>query len=114
MTKGIKMFLVFMAVAVTSLAGEKNSELAIIDGKIPIQIQNSVVPPLVKEKNEYYEVFGCCEKDLQCELKQKCITWNDGKKHDSVTNWKVKWDYGHDRTLQTCTTDSFTVTVDVS
>ncbi len=114
MTKGIKLFFVLMAVAVTSAAGEKNSNLAISDRKFPTQMQNSVVPPRVKEKSEYYEVFGCCEKDLQCELKQKCITWNDGKKYDSVTNWKVKWDYGHDRTPQTCTTDSFTVTIDVT
>jgi predicted secreted Zn-dependent protease len=75
--------------------------------------KNSVVPPVVNEKYEYYEVCGGCEKDLQCELKQKCIRWNDGKKYDSVTNWKLKWDYGHRRTSEVCIADSFTVTVDV-
>jgi predicted secreted Zn-dependent protease len=68
---------------------------------------------VVNEKTEYYEVCGGCEKDVQSELRVKCIKWTDGKRYDSVTNWKVKWDYGHSQAPQTCTAESFVVTVDI-
>ena len=102
-----------MAIAGISLAQEKNIDLANSGKDLTSRVENNVTPPVVKEKYEYYEVCGYCEKDIQCDLKQKCICWTDGKKYDSITNWKVKWDYDYNRTPQTCTTDSFTVTVDV-
>ncbi len=76
-------------------------------------LKNSVLQPQVNEKYEYYEVCGGCEKDVQGDLKKKCIAWTDGKKYDSVTNWKVKWNYDYNRRPGTCTTGSFRVTVDV-
>jgi predicted secreted Zn-dependent protease len=113
MIKGIKVFLVFMVIAVTSTAQERNVDLANGSKELTSQAGNNIVPPIVKEKYEYYEICGCNEKDVQCELKQKCIIWPDGKKYDSVTSWKVKWDYGHNRTPQACSTNSFIVTVEV-
>ncbi len=113
MTRGISVFFLVMAVAVTSAAGEKKLEVANVNNVLTGQKKNVIVPTVVNEKYEYYEVSGCCENDVQCDLKKKCITWTDGKKYDSVTNWKVTWDYGHNRTPQACTTDSFLVTVDV-
>ena len=113
MIKGINIFLLFMTVALTTFAGEEGTVVANINKGSPILENNNVVMPVVTEKYEYYEVCGCCDKDLQCDLKQKCITWTDGKKYDSVTNWKVKWDYNHKRTSQACTADSFLATVDV-
>ena len=113
MTKEIIVFLMVTAIAITSTAQEKNIDLANSDKDSTNRIENSVVSPIVKEKYEYYEVCGCCEKDVQCELNQKCICWTDGKKYDSITNWKVKWDYGHNRTSQACTTNSLTVTVEI-
>jgi len=113
MAKGIKVFLVLIAIAATSTAQEKNIDLANSGKDLTVRMENNVAPPVVKEKYEYYEVCGCSEKDVQCELKQKCISWTDGQKYDSLTSWKVKWDYDYNRTPQTCTTDSFTVTVDV-
>ncbi len=68
----------------------------------------------MKEQYEYYEVCGCCEADVKHSLKQKCISWNDGKKYDAVTSWKMKWDYGRNQDGQACTADSFTVTVDIT
>lgn len=112
MMKGISLFLIVMTVAVAAVAGEDSTVVASIE-KISSFHKNTVVPPVLTEKYEYYEICGCCEKDLHCDLKQKCIKWKDGRKYDSVTNWKVKWDYGHNRGPQVCTTDSFTVTVDV-
>jgi predicted secreted Zn-dependent protease len=98
-------FLLFMAAAAASRAGETIPEST--------NNKNHLVPPVVNEKTEYYEVSGGCEKDVQSELRVKCIKWTDGKKYDSVTNWKVKWDYGHSRAPQTCSTESFVVTVDI-
>jgi predicted secreted Zn-dependent protease len=94
-----------MTVAVASGAGETIPEAA--------NNTNHLVPPVVNEKTEYYEVCGNCEKEVQSELREKCIKWTDGKKYDSVTNWKVKWDYGHSQAPQTCTAESFVVTVDI-
>jgi len=115
MIKGIKVFLVVMAIAiaVTATADEKKIDTANIGTDLTSRVENNVVPPVVKEKYEYYEVCGICEKDVQCDLKKKCIRWSDGKKYDSVTNWKIKWNYGHNNTPQTCTTDSFLVTVKI-
>ncbi|HSB34474.1 MAG TPA: DUF922 domain-containing protein, partial [Nitrospirota bacterium] len=87
--------------------------VANVPKEITLPIKNTVLPPVVREAYEYYEVCGCCEADLKGELKQKCITWKDGRKYDAMTSWKVKWDYGHNRAGQTCSADSFTVTVNV-
>ncbi|HYA85742.1 MAG TPA: DUF922 domain-containing protein [Nitrospirota bacterium] len=113
MIKGTIVVLVLMVIAVTSPAREKNIDTAKSGRDLTSQIENNVVSPVVKEKYEYYEVSGSCEKDVLCALQHKCICWTDGKKYDSLTNWKIKWDYDYDRTPQTCTTDSFKVTVDV-
>jgi predicted secreted Zn-dependent protease len=77
------------------------------------QAGNSVLDPLYNEKYEYYEVCGCSEKDVQCDLTLKAIKCSDGNKYDSVTNWRVKWDYGYSRASKTCSPESFRVTVDV-
>ena len=75
--------------------------------------QNIVLEPLYIEKYEYYDISGCSEKDLQCDLTLKAIKCSDGKKYDSVTNWKVTWDYGHNRAAKMCSPESFRVTVAV-
>lgn len=113
MIKGITIFLLFMTVAVTTFAGDDNTFVSTIDKSSPNHKINSVAPPVVTEKYEYYEIFGCCEKDLHSDLRQKCVNWKDGRKFDSVTNWKVKSDYGHKRAPESCATDSFIVTVEV-
>ncbi len=111
--KGFSACLLVMTIAVTAFAGEDGFVVAHIgDDPSPLK-KNVVLPPVVSESYEYYEVCGYCEKDLQCELKQKSITWNDGKKYDSETRWKVKWDYDYSRTPQACTPDSFRVNVEV-
>jgi predicted secreted Zn-dependent protease len=100
MMKGINAVLLLLTVAGTVSAG-------VVRG-------NDAAQPVVTEKYEYYEVFGGCEKDVQCDLQRKCITWKDGKKYDSVTNWKIKWDYDHNPSAQNCSPNSFRVTVDVT
>jgi predicted secreted Zn-dependent protease len=106
MIRGIYFLFLLMTVAVASGAGETMPESTTNN-------KNHLVPPVVNEKTEYYEVCGGCEKDVQSELQEKCIKLANGKKYDSVTNWKVKWDYGHSQAAQTCTAESFVVTVDI-
>jgi len=113
MTKGISIFLLLVAVATTSFAEEGKADQKPVVQNAPFQTKIGVIPPVVTEKYEYYEVCGICEKDLQCDLKQKCITWNDGKKYDSVTSWKISWDYGYNNVASTCKADSFIVNVEV-
>lgn len=111
--KGAILSLLLLCVAVAAWAGEDLPVVANLGKNLPTGKKN-VAPPTVIEKYDYYEVGGCCEKDIQCDLKQKCIKWNDGKKYDSVTSWKVKWDYGYNRAPETCSVDSFKVTVAIS
>jgi predicted secreted Zn-dependent protease len=69
---------------------------------------------VVTEKYEYYEVCGSCEETLHCDLKQKCVTWNDGHKYDSLTSWDVKWDHGYDQASETCAINSFRPIVEIT
>ncbi len=113
MMKGISVFLLLMTVTMVSFAGEVRAAKTSTDKNALVESNSGIIPPVVKEKYEYYEVCGICEKDLHCDLKQKCITWNDGKKYDSVTSWKIKWDYGYNNSANACKADSFIVNVEV-
>ncbi len=111
--KGIGICLLFMTIAVTTYAVDGKVVVANVDKNLPLRKKTVAVTPVVTEKYEYYEVGGSCEKDLQCQMRQKGITWYDGKKYDSATSWHVKWDYGYDRGPQTCSADSFRVVVEI-
>ncbi len=106
--RGITALLLFIAVAGTASAG---SQVFAATGP---RKKTGTRPPVIAERYEYYEICGGCEQDLKSDLKKKCIQWNDGKKYDSMTNWKLKWDYGHNEGSGTCAVDSFTVTVDIT
>jgi predicted secreted Zn-dependent protease len=113
MIRNVKIAVILLAVALTAAAGEENHESA-GSARILSQRQDNIAPPLLNEKYEYYEVCGYCEKDVQRDLQKKCLTWKDGKRYDSVTNWQLKWDYDHNRAGQNCSPDSFRVTVNVT
>jgi predicted secreted Zn-dependent protease len=105
--------LLLLSMAAAAFA-EENLPVVANLGKESVSRKKSVAQPRVIEKYDYYEVGGGCEKDILCDLKQKCVKWDDGKNYDSVTSWKVKWDYGYDRAPQTCSPDSFRVTVAIT
>jgi len=114
MSKGTIAFVFFMIIAATAFAHEDGVAVANVEKNISQRIISSTtVPVVVTENYEYYDVCGCNEKELQCDLKKKCIQWNDGKKYDAVTTWDMKWDYGYDHDSQACAVDSFKVTVDI-
>lgn len=113
MRKVIVVFLLFMTAAATTFATEAGVKVAYSDNDLRLLEGSRVVPPVVTEKYEYYEIKGDCEKDLHCELCKNGCKWDDGKKYDSLTTWHVKWDYGYDRGPQACAADSFRVTVEI-
>ncbi len=100
-------FVLVLAFTASSVAAGQT-----VPGAGPVK-KNSVRDPVLKVKNEYYKVCGCSDKDIQCDLKVKSIKCDDGKKYDSVTNWKMTWNYGTSKSASGCFTDAFTVTVDV-
>ena len=111
--KEIFFFLLLMSAAAAAYAVEGSVDVANVDKNIGRRIASSAVAPVVTEKYEYYDVCGCNEEELQCDIKKKCIHWSDGKKYDAVTSWDMKWDYGYDRDAQACAVDSFKVTVEI-
>ncbi len=71
------------------------------------------ISPKVTEKFEYYEVKGSSEPELRCDMNHNSCRWDDGRKYDSVTSWRVKWNYDYDRAPQSCTAVSFKASVEV-
>lgn len=111
--KGFSAYLLMMAITATAIAGD-GTVIARAESERSFPHKNSALPPAIKEIYEYYEVCGCSEKDLQCDLKQKSCSWTDGKKYDSVTSWKITWDYNYNRMADVCVADSFRVNVEVT
>lgn len=71
------------------------------------------MPPIVRERTEYYDIRGSKEYDLQCELKAKGCEWIDGKTYDSMTTWEFAWDYDYIRSSGSCVAKDFRVTVNI-
>ncbi len=104
-----------LSLSATAFAGERRTDAVLAgNGVASWEVnKNILIPPIVNEKYVYYDVCGLCENDIQCDLKKKCIKWTDGEKYDSVTSWKIKWDYGRNRVAGACSAEAFTVTVDI-
>ena len=114
MIRNISALVVVLLLATDTTAWSGNEIVSATGGdEQAVQRRTTTRPPVVAENYEYYEVCGCCEKDIQNDLKKKCVKWADGKKYDAVTKWKMKWDYGHSRGSGGCAVDAFTVTVNV-
>jgi predicted secreted Zn-dependent protease len=73
-----------------------------------------VVSPVVTEQYEYYEIRGDNEKELRNQLSRNGCMFNDGKKYDALTTWRMKLDYGYRCTGQACTADSVKVSVTIN
>jgi len=113
MIKGAIASLLLSVIAVTIFAAEDGVDVAGVHKEPSPQINSRVVPPVVTEKYEYYEIGGDCEQELRSQMRQNGCKWNDGKKYDSLTSWQWTWDYGYDRTPQGCRADSFRTTVEI-
>ncbi len=102
-----------MLVAAPSASAGDRVELASIE-KTLVPQGGKILPPIINAKYEYYEVCGCGEEELHCDLKKKCITWTDGKKYDSLTSWEIKWDHGFDQASKTCAVNSFKPIINIT
>lgn len=109
----IAAFLLLTIVPFTAVSDETRTD-ALIAGRDAGFRKNIVLPPLITEKYEYYEVCGCTEKDLQCDMSEKAIRWRDGNKYDSITSWKVDWNYSCNRDSGSRFADSFRLSVDIA
>jgi len=103
--------ILFLFAATTAFAAEDRMELASID---KLHAPRKYRPPQVIEKNEYYEIRGSSEKDLRNQMCQHGCTWDDGRKYDSVTSWYWTWVYDNDHAVQACSTDNFSVTLEIT
>ena len=110
--KMITVLCMLMIAATGSFAADEALDVAYRD-KALLPLKNTVVAPLLTEKNEFYEISGCSEHELHSDLKKKCIPGNNGKKFDSITTWDVKWDYDHDSAPGTCAAVTFRVTANI-
>jgi predicted secreted Zn-dependent protease len=102
-----------LSVFTTAFAGDRGVGDAPAGKNIASRKVNKIIPAKVNEKYIYYDICGLCEKDLQCDLKDKCITWTDGKKYDAVTSWEMKREYALNSAAGACSVEAFTVTVEV-
>ena len=114
MIKQILMFLLLMAVAMTTFAGENKFEVANIDKNLPLPREYKAAEPVMTEKYDYYEITGNDEKELRRQMGQNGTRWNDGKTYDSVTSWDINWDYGYDSAPQGCKVDSFRIILKIT
>ena len=110
MKKKYILTLLFLFAATTVFAAEDLMEIASLDKEHALRKYR---PPVVTEKNEYYEIRGNSEKDLRKQMLQNGCTWDDGRKYDSVTSWSWTWDYGTDHAAQTCSVDDFSVALEI-
>ncbi len=106
--------LLFIAAASTTFAAGGQFNVASIDKNIRPAVQRRIIPPIVTEKYEYYEIRGDNEKALRGQMCRNGCVVNDGEKYDSVTTWRWKMDYAYAHAPLACTADSFKVALEIS
>lgn len=107
------MFLILVSAAFPAFAAGDPVELASIDHD-SYRLKATVLPPLVTETQEYYEVTGQDEKELRKQMSRNGSSWSDGNRYDSITRWRVTWDYGYERTARACSPDSFRANIEIA
>ena len=113
MKKHYFLTLLFLLSATAAFAAEAPIEIASIDKESVLQIRQPYSPPVIIEKTEYYEIRGGSERELRNQMLQHGVTWEDGKRYDSLTSWYWTWDYGTGHTGQTCSADDFSITLEI-
>jgi predicted secreted Zn-dependent protease len=111
--KKLIVFIMFFSAAHPVLAAGDRIDLASVDRDI-FRLKAKVVPPLVTEMQEYYEIMGQDEKELRKQMSRNGSSWSDGNQYDSLTRWRVTWDYGYERTPHACSADFFRANVEIT
>lgn len=106
--------LLFSLTALSAAAAGDRYDVAVVGNDSHRRSHGAVIAPRVTESCEYYEVTGQDEKELRDQLTQHGNTWRDGKKYDSVTAWRVKWDYGYQQAEGTCGVEVFRASLDIT
>jgi len=112
MTNILVFLLLFPAVLPAFAAGDP-VEMASVDHDI-YSLKAKVLPPVVMEKQVYYEITGQDERELRKQMRLNCSSWSDGHTYDALTHWRVTWDYGYERTPGACSPDSFQANIEIT
>jgi predicted secreted Zn-dependent protease len=107
-------FFLPLVFAASVFAAENAVDIASLNKTTRFPQAKSILPPVVSEKYEYYEIKGNSEDQLRSEMCRCGCRWKDGKTYDSETSWHVKWDYDYVRAPQACSANSFRATVEIS
>ncbi|HXY62398.1 MAG TPA: DUF922 domain-containing protein [Nitrospirota bacterium] len=105
--------ILLISISLSVFAAQDKVEVASVEKDTPLHLIKPSVSPIVIEKYEYYEVQGGNESALRCDMNHNSCRWDDGKKYDSVTSWRVKWDYDYDRAPQSCAAVAFKASLEV-
>jgi predicted secreted Zn-dependent protease len=111
--KNVLIFLILFSAALPAFAAGDRIDVASVDHDI-YRPKAKALPPLVTEKQEYYEVMGQDEKELRRQMSRSGSSWSDGNKYDSVTRWRVTWDYGYEKTPRACSPEAFRANIEVA
>jgi predicted secreted Zn-dependent protease len=111
--KAIVISLVYLT-ALPAFADDGRIDIASVDRDIYRHQERVVLAPAVREKHELYEITGYGEKELRDQMTRQGTAWSDGKKYDSVTSWRVTWDYEHERSVQSCSAEAFQATAEIT
>ncbi len=110
MKNKLRYFLVFTALTFTSHPVHVQASPSTEDNRL---CHNTVSPPRVHGLYDYYEISGTCEQELKSDLIGKACRFTDGKKYDSLTRWRIGWDYTYDKSGGLCAAEDFHLTVDI-
>src|SRR5262245_10661827 len=66
------------------------------------------------ERTVYYQIAGTSTRQLRDALNEKRPVGKDGKPHDAVTSWFVRWRYGTTPSSGGCAVRNFDVSLEIS
>ena len=112
--KKLSITLIMAFFSLSTFAAEKHAYGANRDDGRPGRYAEGINAPIIREKIEYYDIEGISEKDLVCQLREKGCRTKDGGTYDSITRWRITWDYGYDRTSRGCAADDFQASIAIT
>ena len=112
--KNLSVPILMAVLSLSTFAAEQHSYGASDDDIRPSRSADAVNVPIIREKIEYYDVEGFNEKELVCQLREKGCRTKDGGTYDSITRWRIMWDYNHERTANGCAVDDFQASIAIT
>ena len=72
------------------------------------------IVPEQTERTHYYAITGSSARELRDAINEKRPVGKDGKPHDAITSWFVRWKYTTTGSSGGCAVKSFDVGLDIS